>query len=803
MHELIAHITAEDKKIESLYAHLGATASLCKAYGDKIGIGSISELAGFAHDIGKASQSFQDYIRLCNGMLGEGNTPPTVEKSDHSTMGSQFVHRSLHHNVAKFIALSIMSHHSGLLDCVPMDGRKGTYQDRICKDISYDDVYSRMDVNMLTKLNQLISDNKVIDEYNQISAKLCAIGGDKRGIRFQQGLFEKYLFSCLCDADRVCTAAFMGARPFAHKAPAIPWSSLMAELEAHINTFSTEGKINKVRGQISQSCLAHAPVSKGRLMQLSVPTGGGKTLSALRFALAHADYNKMDRILYVVPYTSIIEQNAHVARQVFEKCRSLGDVVLECHSNLSNETENEKTKLLSENWDAPIVFTTMVQFLESIFDSRIRRTRRMHALANSILIFDEIQCLPYNCMYMFNEFIRYITSIGNSTVVLCTATQPLLDRVPHDKKGIDRSLHIHAGNKIVQDDSLLFSRLKRVRVHDSRKEGGWEYEEICRFAVGLDVNNLLIIVNTKASAQKLYGVLSANDNVDCCYLSTNMCPEHRDATLQYIQLLLQNPESHTKKLVCVSTQLIEAGVDIDFECVIRFISGLDSIAQAAGRCNRNGIMRMGNVYIINPKNESLQRLPDIKLGVDITTRLLDDYNADPHSMDNDLLSPKAISLYFDRLYYKLNNYNNRYFEYDVSKIDNTLFEMLSQNMDITGSYRRNNPDADFNIVLTQSFKTAGEHFRVIDAATQGVIVPYGDGDDIICQLVQEQDPSRISDLLKKAQRYSINIHQTQFERLSGNGIYEVQQGLSIYYLSKNYYDLHVGLCAGNQNTLIM
>jgi CRISPR-associated endonuclease/helicase Cas3 len=580
------------------------------------------------------------------------------------------------------------------------------------------------------------------------------------------------------------------------------WSSLVNKLEEKIKRFDDSSPVNAIRSRVSSSCLHHATKSKGRVLRLSVPTGGGKTLSSLRFALNHANLNEMDRIIYIVPYTSIIEQNAKEARTILEDEHSKGRVVLECHSYLADETQDEVTKLISDNWNAPIVFTTMVQFLESIYSHKISRTRRMHTLANSILIFDEIQCIPKNCIFMFNEFINFITTVGNSTVVLCTATQPLLDKLPPGKDNIDRSLEIIEENNIIQYESSLFSELKRVQINDKRKRGGWDYEEICEFVYQLNTANVLIIVNTKSSAASLYKKMNTYENVDCYYLSTNLCPEHRSDTFSNIHSRLSSPNSNANKLVCVSTQLIEAGVDIDFECVIRFISGLDSIAQSAGRCNRNGKMHVGHVYIINPKKENLVNLDDIKEGIVITKRLLDEYDMDPSRFDNNLLGPKAIERYFSMLYHKYANYNDRYFEYDVSMIDSTLFELLSRNEKNTRSYLKRGTAEGFNHVLVQSFKLAAENFHAIESSTEGVIVPYKQGEDIIDQLMHERDPLRISVLLKEAQRYSINIYPHQFEQLWGSCIHEVQQGLNIYYISKEYYCDEVGLCDGEQSTLI-
>ncbi|MGH2569316.1 MAG: CRISPR-associated helicase Cas3', partial [Bacteroidota bacterium] len=329
---------------------------------------------------------------------------------------------------------------------------------------------------------------------------------------------------------------------------------------------------------MSQQCFEYSSKSSG-LYQLTVPTGGGKTLASLRFALHHASKHEMDRIFYVIPYTSIIDQNAEEVKKILEdkdaKGKFLGRVVLEHHSNLTPDEETRRQNLLSENWDAPIVFTTQVQFLETLFGSGTQSARRMHQLANSVIIFDEVQTIPVRCVHMFNVALRFLVHNCGSTVVLCTATQPLLDKV----EPAQRSLTIPPEYRMMQNEKELFAKLKRVKVHDRRRAGGWSEEDVTELA-GQELHKMgsvLIIVNTKNSARSLYQQLSARPT-DTYHLSTNMCPAHRLGVLNAVKQRLSNKQP----VVCVSTQLIEAGVDIDFGSVIRYLAGLDSITQAAG-----------------------------------------------------------------------------------------------------------------------------------------------------------------------------------------------------------------------------
>ncbi|GAC1381141.1 MAG: hypothetical protein NVS3B3_23580 [Aquirhabdus sp.] len=296
----------------------------------------------------------------------------------------------------------------------------------------------------------------------------------------------------------------------------------------------------------------------------------------------------------------------------------------------------------AENWDAPIVITTMVQFLETLFSGGTRGVRRLHQLANSVIVFDEIQTLPINCTHLFCNALNFLTTYTKTTAVLCTATQPLLGNLKHPKKG---QLFLLPENELVHDVELLFQQLERVKIRNKVKIGGWSQDEITALAVKEfeTKGSCLVIVNTKAWAQKLYEACAVSiDDEAIFHLSTSQCPAHRQVIFSKIKNRLDN----SLPVLCISTQLIEAGVDVDFASVIRFLAGLDSIAQAAGRCNRNGKRGLSEVFVVNPDKEPIDTLVDIKVGQEKTRRILNDFAED------ELLSPAAMAQYFDYYFYQ-------------------------------------------------------------------------------------------------------------------------------------------------------
>lgn len=808
MTKAIAHYRKEDCKEQGVKEHLEGVAVIAKALAGKIGLASLGELMGLLHDSGKYSKAFQDYIGSAVGQINPDaeeyvDAKGLKGKIDHSTSGAQYIWRmrqdktGLEWQLARQImALSVASHHSGLIDCFSPVG-EDVFMKRMGKSDNsthFEEVFAKSDEAIKNKVRVCLASEAIGADLKccleRLSTLTSMIGA------FNLGMLTRFLFSTLIDADRLDSAYFENPKIQTVRSgnSVNDWKRLIIKLEHYLDKFEQRSNVDKIRANVSTYCANYSAREKG-LFSLTVPTGGGKTLASLRFALLHADKHKMDRIIYVIPYTSIIDQNAAVVRKVLEDKNSHGKIVLEHHSNLTPEKDTWQSKILSENWDAPIVYTTAVQFLETLFASGTRGARRMHQLANAVIVFDEIQTMPIRVIHLFNNAINFLVRQCGSTVVFCTATQPILDKVDKDKGAASLSNH----PEMMPDISGLFKDLCRVKVTDERKNGGWQDDEIaCRMIHELrESGSVLIVVNTKAAAQSIYKLckekLANGTSAQIFHLSTSMCPTHRMVVLEKIKTCLDSDDP--KPVICVSTQLIEAGVDIDFGCVIRYMAGLDSIAQAAGRCNRNGLRdKPGKVLIINPANENLDKLTDIRIAKEKADRVLGEFDKNPDRFDHDLIGPKTMELYYK--YYFFDRADEMAYPVTSKRIgrDGDLLSLLSLNDLSVQSYKRENgksPDS----YLRQSFKSAAEAFAAIAAPTEGVIVPYGkDGEKIIADLCGAFDVKKQYDLLKKAQRYSVNVFPNIFRKLSDNQcIHEVQEGSGIMYLESQYYSAEFGL----------
>jgi len=771
------------------------------------------ELIGLLHDLGKYSEEFQVYLQSATGLLNPDEDEEFVDaeelrgKVDHSSAGAQFVWREmvcrgpLGQYVGQMLALCIASHHSGLIDCLT-SGPNRPVEDAFTKRMNkvngrthLEEALVKGEETILARAQELLSLPEMLDGIQSAIRSIildAPIKNDRSIVAQQQiGLLVRFLFSCLIDADRIDTADFESPRQarLRLRGSYAGWEPLIGLLEKHLTSLQPRHRIDQLRQDISLHCLQGASRDKG-IYTLTVPTGGGKTLASLRFALHHAKKHGMDRVIYVIPFTSIIDQNAEVVRGILEpQGTEPGSVVLEHHSNLTPEQQSWRGKILSENWDAPVVYTTSVQFLETLFGAGTRGARRMHQLANAVLIFDEIQTLPVNCVHMFNNAINFLADRCGSTVVLCTATQPLLDKVDATKGAI----RIPKGNELMPDVKQLFDELKRVEINNRRKPGGWTMGEVAALAQEETVSagSCLVIVNTKNAAQTLYRLSKEQVAASIYHLSTNMCPAHRKAILAEVRARLEKQEP----TLCISTQLIEAGVDVDFGAVIRFTAGLDSIAQAAGRCNRNGIRHIGHVHVVNPQDENLSMLPDIQTGKEKAEWVLDDYEGNPASFGSNPIGPEAMNLYYDRYFFA----RKTTMDYPISAQslgrNDTLLNLLSVNTLATSEHARIMGRAP-EIYLRQSFMSAAKAFKAIDTPTRGVIVPYGQtGCDLITALCAAYLPDKEFDLLRRAQQFSVNVFPQVLERLTNAGVVrEIQEGTGILFLADSrYYSEEFGL----------
>lgn len=806
----IAHPAKDGISHQSLKTHLLEVGALAAGYASKIGQSDVGFLLGLLHDFGKFSQSFQNYMQLIIHQAVSGFDPDIDDvdvknlkgKIDHSSAGAQWVFQHLLPIARRFypengsddqklaiaaiqiLALCIASHHSGLIDCLPSENGAG-FLNRIRKDdelTHLKECISAADAEVLATASAYGSEElirSVIEKLKQHSS----ITAEQSDIvqAFDLGFYTKFLFSCLIDADRVNSADFENPdySQYRHLKP--DWDQACQRVEAFVAKLKCRNAVDSIRKQISNNCLKRAVDAQG-IYSLTVPTGGGKTYSSLRYAVHHAKTHKLDRIFYIIPYTSIIEQNAQAIRAVLQGDTDCQPWVLEHHSNLEPEQQTWHSKLVSENWDAPIVLTTMVQFLETLLSGGTRGIRRLHQLANSVIVFDEIQTLPVNCIHLFNNSLNYLAAHCRTTAVLCTATQPLLHKVKNAEKG---RLNLVDENELMPNVTGLFEQLKRVEMLDKTKPLGWSLDEITSLALNeVKVKqSCLIIVNTKNWAQALFKSAEKLQKIDAnglIHLSTAQCPAHRKLLLTKVRQRLDDG----LPVLCISTQLIEAGVDVDFASVIRFQAGLDSLAQAAGRCNRNGKLPTAQVYVINPDKETIDLLPDIKVGRDTTKRIFNEFKG------QDFLKPKVMQQYFQYYFFDRSDQMHYPLKATASSGENNLLNLLSTN--------KNNPNGNVPLTLHHGFMTAGKAFKAIDAPTQSLIVPFGEGKTLITQLGatnKKFDAAHYYQLLRRVQKYSVNLFPNVWQKLQQqNAIYEISEGEGIYYLDERYYSEDFGVC---------
>lgn len=803
---------------QTLCDHLEGVAKLAKSNAEKIGMGKYGELLGLLHDFGKYSAKFQKYIADAlkkndpdfNPDEDEGYEDPAGRRGriDHSTAGAQYLSiktgtTNAHKILAQILSLCLVSHHSGLIDCLSTDnnGTWDSYSKRVSKDqkrTHLQECIKNIDLSIREKIDRILADQSFTAAFEDRCRDIIRSSPEKKPesavAQFQIGLLARFLFSTLIDADRQDTADTPKPKTARYRQGGRyrSWDVLIDRLEKKYGTFEIRNSVDEIRKTIADRCLQEAQRPNG-LYTLTVPTGGGKTLASLRFALHHAKYNEkkhgIDRIIYVIPFTSIIDQNAQVVREILEPEYCLEDsgrIVLEHHSNIGADTQSWKEKLLAENWDAPVVFITMVQFLEALFGAGTRGARRVHQLGKAVIVFDEIQTLPIQCVHLFNNAINFLVNHCGSSVVLSTATQPLLGSV-EEKKG---SLILSEGNELMQNVNELYTSLKRVHVQDCRKSPGWSYSEIADLALNQVVSDgsCLVVVNTKKAARTIFETAKSR-GIEVFHLSAGMCPAHRKVVIESIRQKLDDEEP----ILCVSTQVIEAGVDVDFHSVVRVLAGLDSIAQAAGRCNRHGRRESGKVLIVNAVDEALDYLKEIAVGQEKANRVLDDFRENPLKYDGDVIGPKLLEWYYQNYFYA----RKAVMDYPVQAGRNdTILNQLACNTYAEHDFGRVHGQKP-GIFLRQSFMTAAKMFKSIDAPTRSVIVQYEkEGKELVNQLCSAFEVKKQFALIKKAQQYSVNLFPYEFDKLQKKeprALNLVQKGTEIFYIDDRYYSKEFGI----------
>lgn len=793
----IAHIRESDGKEQTLSLHCRNVAALCSRGAEIVGLSKLARLIGLMHDMGKATDEFADYLRAAL-RDDKANSP-----HHHAPTGAIYAYRrwfmrenasACERAAAQIAMLCILGHHAGLTDCLDVKGRS-----TLLKNMKDEAVPVHADEAIAWFLQNIADEAELDALFESACRELSALFPDldrpSADTAVALGLISRLMLSALVDADRWDSACFeYDENPF-EAASAPDWNALLNTFERFRQThLSGEGDINRIRADISDLCWQKAASETG-IVTLSVPTGGGKTFSSLRYALRHAALNGQRRIFYIIPYNTILDQNARDIREALADYPS----ILEHHSNVVIESEDEQDtyKRLTERWDSDIILTSLVQFLNACYAAPNSAARRFHALTNAVLIFDEIQSLPKACKVLFERAIQFLTQYCRSTVVLCTATQPRLSFTPAP---VELMPHVEA----------LYERLKRVRYIpqlDAERTCASAGAEIARL---LEEKSVLAILNTKAAAWNVYDAAtqalrergyalaafdpclpeealvdaaraSSPDETLCVHMSTLLCPAHRKKLIAWIKAWLRAG----RRVLCVSTALIEAGINVSFPVVIRDLAGLPSVVQAAGRANRNMEYGCGDVLIWNFPEEAraLAHLGDVQHGADITRTFLNSASIDNDELD----SPKMIENYF--------NQEGRYIEEkqefpvevreDGLRKSCYLTELLGKNTQIVsgiGKYKSLKP-----LVLHQSFRTAGKYFYVIPDDTKSVLVPWGGGAELIAALNGEHDMREEIRLLRRAQAYSVNVYDNMYRRLKNAGAISLIGNSGVCALAEGFY----------------
>lgn len=707
------HFTGEENS-QTLQDHLNNVSNYTELFSSDFDAGEIGALLGLVHDLGKYQMKFQDRIR--------GRSV----RVDHATEGARLLAEKWD-KLGWLHGMVVSGHHTGLKDSGSGSNRSdGTYSARLNN-------YQGEIVDFGDELTLPDFSPKKID---------C----DKETMSFALATYFKMLFSCLVDADWTDTEEYV--KSVKRTGVAYTIDQLATKLTAGIPQ-NNGSKINTIRAEILDDCIAAAKESQG-IFTLTVPTGGGKTLSSLAFALAHARQHGLKRVIYVIPYTSIIEQNADVIAGI------LGSkYVLEHHSqvdevydavNGEDDLDNNQAKQMkwaSENWDISVVLTTNVQFFESFFSNKPPKTRKIHNIAKSVVIFDEAQMLPRELLSPSMYAISELVTNYRVTAVLCSATQPAIGQYKYQKLAL---------KEIIRDPQHLSKELKRVKYEVIGKKSD---EEILQILT--DNPRSMCIVNSRKHAYALFQLAKEDEHLEAVYhLSTLMHSKQRRKVLAEVKEKLKKAE----KVILIATSLVEAGVDIDFPVVMRSIAGIDSIIQAGGRANREGKIDKGRVLVFEPTSEMGKIPKSILSMVSITQEVI-------RVLGEEAFENRGVQMYFENLYHASSSGN-------VLDVKNILAEF-----EVKGNQYQ------FN------FETVAKKYKIIEDNTKSVIVNISEE---INQLVQELRKNIfLRETIRKLQQYSVSVYKYEYEKLKAENALEIlESGYSILNNSQ-YYDDETGL----------
>jgi len=715
MKEYIAHVRKKDNgtfEIQTMQDHLAGVAEFASSFARKFKNENWGRIIGLLHDIGKYSTDFQEYIKKNSGYEEDDQKLP---KTDHTSAGAIFA-KEKYPQFWPPLAYCVAGHHAGLHNYLPEIGISGDLRDRLTK------------LDFLEKVRLLIpKEIQTTTEINQPTGQLMQIE--------HYHLWIRMLYSCLVDADYLDTDRFMNPEKYGKRGKYIQLIELKKTFDVYMDKLTesaTQTNVNIIRQRILKQCIESGSLTPG-FFSITVPTGGGKTLSSMAWALEHAKKYNKSRIIFVIPYTSIIVQTAQVYRDIFGE-----DNVVEHHSNIDEDSSTQESKLAIENWDAPIIVTTNVEFFESLYANKSSRCRKLHNICNSIVILDEAQMLPPEFLKPIVSVLKGLVNNFGVSVLFSTATQPVLSgTIGGSGKNSFVGIEKENVREIVEDFEQLVTDLQRVKL--KTPENNSQISEWTEIAKELSTyEQVLCIVNTRKDCRELYKLMPS----DTIHLSRMMCTAHIMETIKTIKEKLKRNEP----VRVVSTQLIEAGVDVDFPIVYRALAGLDSIAQSAGRCNREGKLnkegKLGLTKVFMPKNGTPPGL--LRKGADMMRELLAIYQTET------FLTPRVFDHYFRNFYGKIATF-------DKPHIKQLLWDEVAE--------------------MKFQFATAARDFKLIDdKGAQSIVVEYGDGANLI-NLLKRNGPENW--LYRKMQRYTVTLNQRDFEEIRKAGLIEQIHGVWI------------------------
>lgn len=765
-------------------------------------------VAGWLHDLGKYSDDFQEYIRkVADGQkVKRGSVNHTfagviyILEKFHNEYNSKYEKRT-----SELIAYAVGAHH-GLFDTMNYKDENGfEHRLRYSKDsIEYEEVIQRFHQYHISEKQVEQEFLMAVSEVEGFSEKVIAdcqnwyLTENRHEeynpsieLHYVWGMLVRMITSIVMYGDRTDTAEFM--QDILHENRTVSasfWKEQLAYMESQLSEklkAADETPLNRERQKISDACKEFANKGNG-IYKLSVPTGAGKTLSTIRYAYTIAELEKKQRVIFVIPLLSVLEQNAEEIKKYTKAKETIG----EHHSNIMqvNDTDESlnQSQLLAEFWDEPIIITTLYQLLMNMFSEETSYVMRFSALANSVIVIDEAQSIPLRDTHMFDLVVNFLKDFFHTTIVLCSATQPAFENAIYPIRYTEPF-------QIIGQSEERNQIFRRVNVHNMVDSYGMSNAEIVDFCINKmeKIQSLLVICNTRNQAKKLYQEMKyyKSESLIIFHLSTSMCLQHRRDVLAEINECL-NAKSR-KKIICVSTQMVEAGIDFSFESVVRSLAGIDNVVQAFGRCNRSfEYGKTCDAYIVRMKEEKLTNLKEIKEAQKSTENLLEAYENNPERFGSDILSEKSIQFYYETLF--TSYVTDKKLDYVISLCESftkdTIFNLLSLNENM-------NAKKESQYFTHQAFLTAGRYFEVFDSETVDVITPYKEGKDIIiefCSAKALYDIKYQKRLLKKAGKYSIQIWKNQLQELVNKRIVvpvSVKDNqISFYKLnSQNYTDI--------------